>query len=235
MAIETTVAKHYSIRLIIVGVLSVVFAIWGAYDLWVKIPSKERTVKRFDEVTAQLDSFNAAVGQGQTLSPADAETYDALTQEMSELTPGGETPDPPAKYDRLVSWLFILSIFGAPYCFWMIHAARKQGYRLDDDGTLTTPAGSWSAQDIADIDMSRWMAKSVAQVVHRDGARVKLDDYVQRNTHLIVGKLASERYPDQWDEQAKLIKPASEPEGTPEENAGDAPQDEAEESIGDRT
>ena len=41
--------------------------------------------------------------------------------------------------------------------------------------------------------------------MHVDGRRVKLDDYIYRDTHLIVGKLASERYPTEWDEEAKRV------------------------------
>jgi len=42
--------------------------------------------------------------------------------------------------------------------------------------------------------------------------------WVAAHEQRLVGKLASERYPDQWDEQAKLIKPAPEaPDDAPDE------------------
>ena len=112
----------------------------------------------------------------------------------------------PGKYDRATQWAFILCLPFAPYFFWLVIVARRQLYQLDDDGTLHMPEGTWKAADITDIDMSRWMAKSIAHVVDRDGVRVKLDDYKYRNLHLIIGAVASRVHPDDWDAEAKPIK-----------------------------
>ncbi len=112
----------------------------------------------------------------------------------------------PGKYDRITQWAFILCLPCAPYFFWLVVVARRQRYQLDDDGTLLMPEGTWKAADITDIDMSRWMAKSIAHVVDRDGVRVKLDDYKYRNLHLIIGAVASRVHPDDWDAEAKPIK-----------------------------
>jgi hypothetical protein len=109
----------------------------------------------------------------------------------------------PGKYDRLTQWAFIACLPCAPYFFWMYFVARRRRYTLDDDGTLHTPDGTWQADEIADIDMNRWMAKSIAWVVHRDGARVKLDDYKFKGLDQIVGALASRMYPDDWDKDAR--------------------------------
>jgi hypothetical protein len=113
----------------------------------------------------------------------------------------------PAAYDRYVKGLLFIPClpFGL-YMFWALHRTRRKIFRLDDDHALHFPGGSWPNEQIADLDMSRWMAKSIAFVVHTDGARVKLDDYIYRNTHLIVGALASERYPEEWDAEAKPRK-----------------------------
>ena len=56
---------------------------------------------------------------------------------------------------------------------------------------------------------------SVAFVVNTDGRRAKLDDYLFKNTHLIVGAIASEKYPEQWDDEAKIPK-KDEPEAEAE-------------------
>jgi len=113
---------------------------------------------------------------------------------------------PPGRFDRTTQWMFILCLPFAPYFLWGLVRARRHAYRLDDDGTLHTPDQTWTAEEIADVDMSRWMAKSVAWVVHTDGRRIKLDDYVYRNVHLIAGALASARYPEQWDAEARKVR-----------------------------
>ena len=79
-------------------------------------------------------------------------------------------------------------------------------YRLDDEGTLHTPQGTWTRPQIADIDMNRWMAKSIAWVVHNDGSRIKLDDYKFRKLNLIIGAIASRLHPDDWDDEARPVK-----------------------------
>jgi hypothetical protein len=109
----------------------------------------------------------------------------------------------PGKYDRLTQWAFIACLPCAPYFFWMYFVAKRRRYTLDDDGTLHTPAGTWQADEIADIDMNRWMAKSIAWVVHRDGARVKLDDFMFKGLHQIVAAIATRLYPDDWDKDAR--------------------------------
>ena len=114
----------------------------------------------------------------------------------------------PGKYDRLTQWAFIACLPCAPYFFWMYFVTRRRRYTLDDDGTLHTPAGTWPADELADIDMNRWMAKSIAWVIHRDGARVKLDDYKFKGLHQIVGAIASRLYPDDWDENARPAEQA---------------------------
>jgi len=119
----------------------------------------------------------------------------------------------PGKYDRAIQWAFIACLPCAPYFFWMYFVARRRRYTLDDDGTLHTPDGTWQADEIADIDMNRWMAKSIAWVVHRDGARIKLDDYKFKGLDQIVGALASGMYPDDWDKDAR---PAEQAEALPE-------------------
>ncbi|MHC4082926.1 MAG: hypothetical protein ACYS15_01055 [Planctomycetota bacterium] len=125
----------------------------------------------------------------------------------------------PGKYDRVTQWAFILCLPCAPYFFWMYFAAKRRRYTLEDDGTLDTPAGTWKAGEIADIDMSRWMAKSIAWVVHADGSRVKLDDYKFKGLDAIVGAIASRLYPDDWKEDAR---PLAESTASPE-TGGDGP------------
>ena len=131
-------------------------------------------------------------------------------------------PIPPGKFDPLIQWIYILCLPCVPYFILEIARARGKIYRLDEDMTLHFPDGTWNADDIVDIDMSRWMAKSIAWVIHIDGAKVKLDDYLYTNTHLIVGAIAHGKYPEQWDIEAKQIKSPS--ENKPGDEAGDDPE-----------
>ncbi len=111
----------------------------------------------------------------------------------------------PAKYDRIMQWGFISCLPFVPYFLWGFVVARRKVYELDDNDTLHMPDGAWKADQIADIDMSRWMAKSIAYVVHSDGTRVKLDDYKHQSLHLIIGAVASRLYPGRWDAEANAI------------------------------
>ncbi len=128
----------------------------------------------------------------------------AYTQSQTAIKDLGDITAP-GKYDRVTQWAFISCLPFVPYFVWMFLAAKRRVYRLDDDDTLHTPQGAWARGDIADIDMRRWMAKSIAWVVSRDGARIKLDDYKFRDLHLIIGSIASRLHPDDWTSEAKPI------------------------------
>ena len=105
-----------------------------------------------------------------------------------------------------MQWLFILCLPFVPYYIWSIVVNRRRRYALDADGTLHLPGEIWSPKDVADIDMRRWMKASKAWVVHTDGHRVLLDDYLFKGIFRIVGELAAARYPDQWTDEAKKVK-----------------------------
>lgn len=113
---------------------------------------------------------------------------------------------PPSKFDRLTQWFFILCLPFAPWYAWTFAREARVVHRLEDDGTFAGPHGRWTEADIADIDMSQWMRKSIATVVHTDGRREKLDDYVHRGVDQIVGTIAHRMYPEQWTAEAKAVK-----------------------------
>ncbi|MCZ6837476.1 MAG: hypothetical protein O7G85_17000, partial [Planctomycetota bacterium] len=146
---------------------------------------------------------------GQTMTPDEVQQYNSLEEEMKVLTPGGDNPIPPSKFDWVFQWACILSLPCVPYFLILIIKAKKQVYRLDDEGALHLPeneGGTWLAQDIVDIDMSRWMKKSIAHVVHTDNRKAKLDDYIHQDMAKIVGTLAHRFHPELWDEEARQIK-----------------------------
>ena len=74
-------------------------------------------------------------------------------------------------------------------------------------------ASIWTAEEIIDIDMSRWIATTgnaretwKAKAVTNDGQTIVLDDYIFENMHLIIGSLAHKFYPKQWTPIAKRVK-----------------------------
>ena len=150
--------------------------------------------------------------------------YAAYTQSQTAIKELDDVTAP-GKYDRATQWAFISCRPCVPYFVWMFLAARRRLYRLDDDGTLHTPDGTWARSDIANIDMGRWMAKSIAWVVHSDGTRIKLDDYKFRDLHLIIGSIASRLRPTEWTAEAKPIDQKTDAATGAEEPAATASTD----------
>jgi len=121
----------------------------------------------------------------------------------------------PSKFDRPMQWMFILCLpFGFYYLFTYSKMTKRASmYRLDDDGTLSTPEGTWSKDDIQDIDMERWISKTgkarttwTAKVLVENHPPILLDDYVYKDVHLIIGNLAHRFYPEIWTPLAKRVK-----------------------------
>lgn len=174
--------------------------------------------ENMEDWLAALLLFQHALEQGEPTSPlADSqlvayEIADQGAQRVANVTA-------PSGFDRQFQWAFIACLPFFPLYLWFFLDAKRRVYRLDGDGTLHLPEGVWVQDDIVDIDMSRWMAKSVAYVQHRDGRLAKLDDYKHWNLHLIVGAIASRLYPQQWDAEAKPVKSAADEESPAETSA----------------
>lgn len=229
MPITTTPSPSFLARTAFMAVLLIGFGVWGAYDLWVKIPHREQIADRYDGLTKRLGELDAARQQrekiGQSPTQSEIDEYVSANAELKSLSPGGKTPVRPSKFDRIVQWIYISCLPFAVPSILSLMRVRKQRYELDDAGALHFQgdaehgSGVWSANDVTDIDMNRWMAKSIAWAVHADGKRLKLDAYVHKNLEKIIGAIASLKYPDKWDADAKPVK-------TGEQAGG---QDEAEE------
>lgn len=111
----------------------------------------------------------------------------------------------PGWYDRDVQWLFIASLPFAPYYFWSFVSTRNRRYQLDPDGTLHLPEDTWKGDEIADIDMHRWMAKSICWVVKSDSTRIKLDAHIYKNLDKIIGVIAHRLKADEWSLDARPV------------------------------
>ncbi len=203
MPITTSISRGYAWRMIIIAVACVGLGVWGIYDYAVEIPRQKQAFERFETVTAEIGELESKSNQQGMLEAEDEAAYLRLKQELTQLG----TPTPPGKYDRVIKGLvYVPCLPFGPYLLWMCIRANRRSYRLDDDGTLHLPKGSWKAEAIKEIDMQRWMSKSIAHVVHTDGTRVKLDDYQHKDLHLIVGAIASRIHPDQWTPDARPVK-----------------------------
>ena len=156
-----------------------------------------------------LDSMRLAMSDGEAESHRNAlGIVEAGLNEYGNVTA-------PSKYDRPMQWMFILCLpFGLYYILMYLKMSKRaRAYLLTDDGILTTPEGTWSSDEIEDIDMSRWISKTgnsrstwTAKVVLKDGKIILLDDYVYSGMHSIIGKLAHGFYPDEWTMLAKRVK-----------------------------
>jgi hypothetical protein len=145
---------------------------------------------------------------------AERKEYESLKEQLG-LTGTASTgtkmerPIPPAAYDRPVQmWLYVIGcgVLGVPWFLWQWLAAARLRFRMEDDGTLDAGTIRVAADHIADIDMSKWMSKSIATVVTTDGKRIVLDDYKYRGMDKIVGAIATRFYPDDWTPDARDLK-----------------------------
>lgn len=201
MAIETTLQRRMAWKFPLLTVLCIGFALWGAYDYFVTIPQREEAVARYASAAstrAQLEALPPP------LSAEQQAEYTAAGVIIDRFK--GEKPVPPAAYDRPVQlWLYMVGcgVIGVPWMIWSWVSTARCRYRLDDDGTLHYPGGQVGLEDIADIDMSRWMSKSIATVKTTDGRAITLDDYKYKNIDRIVGTIAQSFYPEDWTEDAR--------------------------------
>ncbi len=160
------------------------------------------------------------------LSPEEVAEYETIKVTLKDDFEN-TAPEPPASYDRWVNfWIYFVGtgILGTPWFVWKLFSRRGQTWRLEDDGSLSTPDGVFGRDEIDDIDMSIWMKKSIAKVEIKDRSEpIVLDDYEYADVYLIVGALASRFHPDEWTEEAKPIK-----EGGDDEEDGALEESEAE-------
>jgi hypothetical protein len=182
---------------------------WGAYDYWVTIPRKEAEVAAYEvaaEVAAttleEMEAKAHAAPDGvPTLSEEEVKAYKAAKAVVAKGKPVA-----PAAYDRPVQlWMYIIGcgVLGVPWFLWAWLSTARNKYRLNADGSFEFNERALAVDEIADIDMSKWMSKSVATVVAKDGTRVTLDDYKYKNSHLIIGGIASRLYPNDWDTEGR--------------------------------
>lgn len=153
-----------------------------------------------------LRVYRDGIMRPSTVSPTDwpAMREAARVQSDAGLILYGDTT-PPSKYDRPVQWLFIICLPFVPWYLWAFFSTGSRKYRMDPDGTFHMPEVTLKASEIADIDMSRWMAKSICWMVSTDGARIKLDAHIYKGLDTIIGAIAHRLHPNDWSLDARPV------------------------------
>ncbi|MBC03037.1 MAG: hypothetical protein CMJ34_07020 [Phycisphaerae bacterium] len=160
---------------------------------------------------------SASGGNPLPLTDEDVARYEAINNILTvdfENTP----PQAPASYDGWVNFYVYFigcGVLGAPWFLWKLVSRRGLSWTLEDDGSLVTPDGTYESDRVIDIDMALWMRKSIARVeIEGVDDPVLLDDYENQDAYLIVGALAHKFYPDEWTEEAKLVKSTDDDAGS---------------------
>lgn len=207
------------------ALLCAVFGVWGAYDYWVRIPRQEADISEYQQALGTVSRYASLDAQdSMRLSAEQDAEYQAAQATVDRFASGA--PKPVAAYDRpLQLWVYMIGcgLVGTGLCVASIVRTASRRFQLDDDGTLRDGRVEVGRDDVAGIDMSRWMAKSIARLRLRDGTTVTLDDYKYAGMHLIVGTYANRFDPQSWNADATPVKRgAKAPPGTEGGGAGDA-------------
>jgi hypothetical protein len=220
MAITTSMQPRQFWTNSIYAVVCLVFALWGWYDYSVKYPTMQREFDAHQALSDEKAAIEELKKNQGSLDAAQIQRYEEVDAKLKEYK---EAPLAPGKYDMAIQlWLYIIGcgVLGTPYFLWNLRSIRRRTYRLEDDGTLVLPEGSFRIEELKGLDMSRWMSKSIATITLPDGREVALDDYKFKDMDKIVGVLAHQFEPGRWTDEVKPVKaeePAAEPaEGTAE-------------------
>ncbi len=214
--ISTSPSPSFVGRSVLMAVLCIGFSIWGAYDLWVTIPNRTAKADQYEQLATQMTTLESSIrtqtAGGRQAAPELVQEYQRVEGELTAIAPGGKVPSRPSKFDHVVQWIYISCFPLGIMPIISLIKLSKQRYRLEDDGSVhfagdaTLGSGHWPQADIADIDMHRWMAKSIPWLVHRDGQRLKFDAYHHKNLELIVGTIAHRLHPEAWQADARPVK-----------------------------
>lgn len=183
--------------------------VWGAYDYWVRIPRQEEACAEYQSAQKQVKLFQdlMSVPGAPPLTAEQEAQYQGARDVMNSYASGA--PTPVAVYDRpLQLWVYTVGcgVIGTAWCLVSLTRTGRRRFRLDDDGTLHTRSRQIARDDVVGIDMSRWMAKSIATLKVRTGEPEVLDDFKFAGMHLIVGTYAHRFDPERWNADATAVK-----------------------------
>lgn len=205
MTITTRLQPRYRLWMLLYTILCLAFGAWGAYDYWVKYPALEASARDYTRLKNRQDELTTA-SQERALTEDETKEYEAAKARLT--TEFAEPPTPPSGFDKPFQlWGYVIGcgFVGFPWCAWLLIGAARKRWTLHEDGSLDTPEGTIAAERIADIDMSKWMSKSIATVKDEEGRRYPLDDYKWKNTDLIVVELCRRFHPGEWTDKARPV------------------------------
>ncbi len=204
MAIETKVQPRQTLQNYGYAALCLAFGIWGWYDYAIKIPRNQANFEAYvaaEKTKSQLETLSKTL----PLAPEQIVEFKAAEAVMAQFV---EKPAEPAAYDRPVQlWLYIVGcgVMGVPWFLFAQYQLNRRRFRLDDDGSFHALEGDFTREQVTGIDMSRWMAKSMAAVQTSDGKAIVLDDYKYKGVEDLVAALAARFYPGEWTSDARPI------------------------------
>lgn len=204
MAIETKIRTSLTLKNIALTVICLGFGIWGWYDYAIKIPQERADFAAFKEAEKVKSELEGEA----RIAPLNEEQRASYREAEAVLARFTEKPIEPSTYDDDIQlWVYIVGcgILGTPVGIWSQWRLSRKRFKLGDDGSLATCDATFAADQLADIDMERWMEKSIATVVTTDGARIELDDYHYQGVEDIVAALAARFHPGKWTSDARPI------------------------------
>jgi len=214
MALESRIRPRQFWFTIGYATLCAVLGVWGAYDYWERIPRQEAQFAEYQSATERVKRYaDLSVPNAPRLTSEQEADYQQAREIVDRYASGA--PTPVAAYDRpLQLWVYMVGcgILGTGWCAVSLLRTAGRRYVLEDDGTLVCGSLRVSPDEVTGIDMSRWMAKSIATLERRDGAPpVVLDDYKFGSMHLIVGSYAHRFEPQRWNADGTMVKKGAEP------------------------
>jgi hypothetical protein len=205
MPLETRIRPSMTAKNLVFAVVCIGLAVWGWYDYAIQIPKERADFAAFTAAERTNSEIDAA---SRTRSLTDAERQQAKDARAVLDRFKEAKPSEPSSYDDDIQlWVYIVGcgVLSAPYFIWAQWKLTRRRFRLDDDGTLHAPEGTFAADQLADIDMARWMEKSIATVVSTSGTRIDMDDFLYKGVEDIVAVLAARFHPGQWTSDARPI------------------------------
>lgn len=196
MAIQSRLATGYWLRKAILTVLFLAFGLWAAYDGWVLFPAQAQRWKEYYDVYRPLE---ARVRNGETLLGDESRTYNTLKAKYPQ--PPTERTDMDVMFQRWGIMPLCLGISVLFVATWGISARRV--YTYNDDGSLVAPEGTFTADEMTGIDMTRWMSKSIAMLEINGGPKgggqaVKLDAWIYAELEDVIDSLNRRFHPEEY-------------------------------------
>jgi hypothetical protein len=214
--IRTSLRRGQKTKLLVMVILCVAAAAYGAWQYWIRLPQREMEFERYQTAAASFETLVAKSEEG-PLTPEEIATYNQAAGVLDKFK--DDKPQRPSKYDGIINlWLwFIGGLSGVPFLLWPFWKYRNGGWVLHVDGTLRTPKGEQiPSADMKNIDMSTWRGVIDPQASNKatwrakleltDGRNITLDDYPWDGIGKIIARLAHQFHPDAWDSEGEPVK-----------------------------